>query len=81
MSRTRSSLLTAAVAAILIIATALPAGAEHPGGFLLRGADAAYADWIGEGVADAGGLTGCDASLFVGFVGLPVTVGSEHSGQ
>ena len=69
MSRTRNSLLTAAVAASLIIATGLPLGAVGPpgGGFLLTGADAAYADWEGESIGE------CTGDLFVGYVDAVLT--------
>ncbi len=63
MSRTRSLLFTAAVIAILTIATGLPASAQPPaGGFLLTGTDAAYADGLGVPI------DGCAGDLFVGFV-------------
>lgn len=63
MSRRRRLLFTAVVAATLIIATGLPAGAAPPsGGFRLTGADAAYADWVQQDIGD------CEVNLFVGFV-------------
>lgn len=63
MSRKRSLLFTAVVAATLTIATGLPAGAQPPTeGFLLSQTDAAYAEWPVS-------LTGCTTgNLFVGFV-------------
>jgi hypothetical protein len=64
MSRKRSLLFTAAVTAILTIATALPAIAQPPaGGFQLTRTEAAYAEW--QSVPLNGG---CAGDLFVGFV-------------